>query len=41
MWVSGATDKFDEKGNLEDERVKKQLTDYMNGFADFVTRMKA
>lgn len=41
MWVSGATDKFDEKGNLEDERVKKQLTDYMSGFADFVTRMKA
>jgi chromate reductase len=41
MWVSGAIDKFDEKGNLEDERVKKQLTDYMSGFADFVTRMKA
>lgn len=41
MWVSGATDKFDEKGNLEDERVKKQLNNYMSGFADFVARMKA
>ena len=33
--------KFDEKGNLADDGVKKQLTKYMNAFADFVTRMKA
>jgi NAD(P)H-dependent FMN reductase len=40
MWVSGAMGKFDEEGNLVDDGVKKQLTKYMNGFADFVARMK-
>ena len=41
MWVSGAMGKFDEEGNLVDDGVRKQLTKYMSGFADFVTRMKA
>jgi NAD(P)H-dependent FMN reductase len=41
MWVSGALSKFDDAGNLVDEGVIKQLTKYMSGFADFVTRMKA
>jgi NAD(P)H-dependent FMN reductase len=41
MWVSGAMGKFDEEGNLVDDAVKKQLTKYLNGFADFVARMKA
>jgi len=40
MWVSGAMKKFDEGGNLVDEGVKKQLTNYMGDFADFVGRMK-
>ena len=40
MWVSGAMKKFDEEGNLMDDGVMKQLTKYMSGFADFVTRMK-
>ena len=40
MWVSGAMKKFDEEGNLMDDGVKKQLTKYMSGFADFVKRMK-
>ena len=41
MWVSGAMSKFDKEGNLVDEGVMKQLTKYMSGFVDFVTRMKA
>jgi NAD(P)H-dependent FMN reductase len=41
MWVSGAMKKFDEEGHLVDDGVMKQLTKYMSGFADFVTRMKA
>jgi hypothetical protein len=40
MWVSGAMSKFDEEGNLTDDRVIKQLTKYMSGFTDFVARMK-
>ena len=41
MWVSGAMSKFDEEGNLADDGAMKQLTKYMSGFVDFVTRMKA
>ena len=41
MWVSGAMGKFDGEGNLADDGVKKQLIKYLNGFADFVARMKA
>ena len=41
MWVSGAMGKFDEKGNLTDEKVSKQLAKYMEGFVDFVSRLKA
>ena len=41
MWVGGAMKKFDEEGNLIDDGVRKQLTKYMSGFADFVTRMQA
>ena len=40
LWVSGAMDKFDKTGNLKDERVMKQLSKYMTGFADFVARLK-
>ena len=40
MWVSGATGKFDDQGNLTDEGVKKQLAKYMRGYADFVQRLK-
>jgi len=40
MWVSGATNKFDSEGNLTDEGVKKQLTGFMAGFAEFVRQMK-
>ena len=40
MWVSGAMGKFDGEGNLADDGVKKQLIKYLNGFADFVARMK-
>jgi len=41
MWVSGAMSKFDKEGNLTDEGVRKQLSKYMNGFVDFIERMKA
>ena len=40
MWVSGAMSKFDKKGNLTDDGVRKQLTKYMSGFTNFVARMK-
>lgn len=41
MWVSGAMGKFDQEGNLTDDSVKKQLTKYLAGFVEFITRMKA
>ena len=41
MWVSGAMGKFDKEGNLTDEKVSKQLARYMEGFTDFVSRLKA
>jgi len=41
LWVSGAMSKFDKEGNLTDDGVKKQLTKYMSGFAEFVAKMKA
>jgi NAD(P)H-dependent FMN reductase len=40
MWVGGAMKKFDEQGNLVDDGVRKQLAKFMDGFADFVARMK-
>lgn len=40
MWVSGATNKFDDNGDLVDDGVKRQLKKYMAGFADFVARLK-
>jgi chromate reductase len=40
MWVSGAMKKFDQDGNLVDDGIMKQLTKYMSGFADFVSRLK-
>ncbi|CAB1079984.1 hypothetical protein D1AOALGA4SA_7681 [Olavius algarvensis Delta 1 endosymbiont] len=40
MWVSGAMKKFDENGNLVDDGVRKQLTKYMSGFADFASRLR-
>lgn len=40
MWVSGAMGKFDEEGNLTDEKTKKQLVKYMGGFVDFVSKLK-
>jgi NAD(P)H-dependent FMN reductase len=40
LWVSGAMSKFDKEGNLTDAGVMKQLTKYMNGFVDFVNRLK-
>ena len=40
LWISGATGKFDDQGNLTDGGVKKQLVKYMTGFAEFVRRIK-
>lgn len=40
LWVSGGISKFDKKGDLTDDGVKKQLIKYMTGFAEFVTKMK-
>jgi NAD(P)H-dependent FMN reductase len=40
VWVSGAMSKFDKEGNLTDDKVRNQLTKYMIGFTDFVSRMK-
>jgi len=40
MWVSGAMGKFDEEGNLTDEKTKKQLVKYLDGFVDFVSKLK-
>lgn len=41
MWVSGATGKFDQEGNLIDEGVKRQLNKYMAGFLEFVQTIVA
>jgi len=41
LWVSGAMSKFDKEGNLTDDGVRKQLSKYMSGFAEFVAKMKA
>ena len=41
LWVSGATGKFDDQGNLTDAGVKRQLTKYLAGFAAFVRQVKA
>lgn len=41
LWVSGAMGKFDDQGNLTDDGVKRQLVKYMQGFSEFVRRMKA
>ena len=40
LWVSGALKKFDEQGNLTDDGVRKQLVKYLQGFTDFVNRLK-
>ena len=40
LWVSGAMGKFDKTGNLTDDKTKKQLSKYLSGFADFVSRLK-
>lgn len=40
VWVSGAMSKFDKEGNLTDDKVRNQLTKYMIGFTDFVSRIK-
>lgn len=40
MWVSGAMGKFDEEGNLTDDKTKKQLAKYMDGFTDFVSKLQ-
>jgi len=39
LWVSGAMDKFDDQGNLTDDRVRQQLSSYMSGFAEFVSQV--
>jgi chromate reductase, NAD(P)H dehydrogenase (quinone) len=41
MWVSGAMGKFDDRGNLVDDGVRRQLKKYMSGFSEFATRLKA
>jgi NAD(P)H-dependent FMN reductase len=40
LWVSGAMGKFDERGNLTDDKVKTRLKKYMTGFTEFVGRLK-
>jgi len=40
LWVSGASGKFDEKGNLTDQAVLTQVKKYMSGFTEFVARFK-
>ena len=40
LWVSAAMKKFDKEGNLTDDGVKKQVAKYMQGFSDFVERLK-
>ena len=40
LWVSGAMGKFDDRGNLTDDGVKRQLVKYMAGFTEFVGQMK-
>ena len=39
MWVSGAMDKFDDEGNLTDDRARQQLVSYMNGFVEFISQV--
>ena len=38
LWVGSAMKVFDSDGNLVDERTKKQLTKYMEGFYRFVSK---
>lgn len=40
LWVSGGMSKFDKDGNLTDDGVKKKLTKYLSGFAEFVAKLK-
>ena len=40
MWVSGAMGEFDQEGNLTDEDIKKRLIEYMQGFTEFIRRLK-
>ena len=39
MWISGAMDKFDDEGNLTDDRVRQQLVSYMSGFVEFISQV--
>jgi len=39
MWISGAMDKFDDEGNLTDDRVRQQLVSYMTGFVEFISQV--
>ncbi len=39
--VSGASKVFDSDGKLIDEKIRKQLTDFMAGFARFVAEQKS
>lgn len=40
LWVSSASGKFDEKGNLTDPAVISQVKKYMTGFVEFASRFK-
>ena len=41
LWVSGASGKFDDQGNLTDTTVLSQVKKYMAGFVKFVGRLKS
>ena len=36
LWVSGAMGKFDQEGNLHDEKTRTKLTRYLEGFTAFI-----
>jgi chromate reductase len=38
LYVAGAGQVFDTEGNLVDEKIKKLLSEFLTGFATFVTR---
>jgi NAD(P)H-dependent FMN reductase len=41
LYVANAGSVFDQDGKLVDEQVKKQLTAFMSGFAEFVLHSRA
>lgn len=40
LWIGNALEKFGENGTLIDESTRKQVAEYMDGFVQFINRIK-